>query len=254
MLTCRCCFGCLLSGLQVGDTVSVHVDYDRRSFIAPNHTMTHVLNYALRHTLLGNGKRAVVEYGAVVGRLFHIAVTHRLDTPHLTVVPSSMSACSLLLLEPTTDGLSQCDQKGSLVDSEKLRFDFSWPTALTPAQIAQVEGIVAERIRDALPVDAQLVPLAEASKITALRQVFGERYPDPVRVISVGQDVANLLANPADAQWMTYAIEFCGGTHLTNTAQAEDFVIVEESGIAKVRAVIVALCVARDGVAQCPAL
>jgi hypothetical protein len=42
--------------LQVGDTVSVHVDYDRRSFVAPNHTMTHVLNYALRHVLIGNGR------------------------------------------------------------------------------------------------------------------------------------------------------------------------------------------------------
>lgn len=67
------------------------------------------------------------------------------------------------------------------MDSEKLRFDFSWPTALTPAQTAEVEGIVVARIQAALPVHAQLVSLADATKITALRQVFGERYPDPVR-------------------------------------------------------------------------
>jgi alanyl-tRNA synthetase len=121
------------------------------------------------------------------------------------------------------------------VDTEKLRFDFSWPTALTPAQIAQVESIVVERIQAALPVHAQLVPLADASKIAALRQVFGERYPDPVRVISVGQDVQQMLADPTKSEWSNFAIEFCGGTHLTNTTQAEDFVIVEESGIAKVR-------------------
>jgi alanyl-tRNA synthetase len=52
----------------------------------------------------------------------------------------------------------------------------------------------------------------------------------------VGQDVNALLANPTDPAWSGYSIEFCGGTHLTNTTQAEDFVIVEESGIAKVSA------------------
>jgi len=80
----------------------------------------------------------------------------------------------------TGEGLQLCDQKGSLVDADKLRFDFSWSSALTPAQVASVEGIVNARIAAALPVHAQLVSLAEATKITALRQVFGERYPDPV--------------------------------------------------------------------------
>ena len=78
------------------------------------------------------------------------------------------------------EGLSLCDQKGSLVDAEKLRFDFSWSGALTPEQIASVESIVNQKIQSALPVHAQLVSLADATKITALRQVFGERYPDPV--------------------------------------------------------------------------
>ena len=53
-------------------------------------------------------------------------------------------------------------------------------------------------------------------------------------MISVGQNVGTLLNEPANPAWMDYSIEFCGGTHLTNTAQAEDFVMVEESGIAKV--------------------
>jgi hypothetical protein len=48
----------------VGDTVSVHVDYDRRSYIAPNHTMTHVLNYALRSVLVGNGASLLLLFGA----------------------------------------------------------------------------------------------------------------------------------------------------------------------------------------------
>jgi alanyl-tRNA synthetase len=219
--------------LQVGDTVSVHVDYDRRSFVAPNHTMTHVLNYALRHVLIGNGR--CFDYAArrVAGVLRSDACLER--CLYLCHTCSCLMWLLLCAAELTSEGLSQCDQKGSLVDTEKLRFDFSWPTALTPAQIAQVESIVVERIQAALPVHAQLVPLADASKIAALRQVFGERYPDPVRVISVGQDVQQMLADPTKSEWSNFAIEFCGGTHLTNTTQAEDFVIVEESGIAKVR-------------------
>lgn len=107
-------------------------------------------------------------------------------------------APNMLNTEVSSEGLSQCDQKGSLVDAEKLRFDFSWPCALTAAQTAQVEGIVNERIKAALPVHAQVVPLADATKITALRQVFGERYPDPVcdnhfKVIIVCEVVEFLL-------------------------------------------------------------
>jgi len=119
------------------------------------------------------------------------------------------------------------------VDEEKLRFDFSWNTALTVEQIASVEKVVQEMIATALPVYAQVVPFAEADKIVSLRKVFGEKYPDPVRVISVGESVENLISNPQNPSWSGLSIEFCGGTHLTNTNQAEDFVIVEESGIAK---------------------
>jgi alanyl-tRNA synthetase len=66
-----------------------------------------------------------------------------------------------------------------------------------------------------------------------LRSVFGERYPDPVRVLSVGVDVNDLVAQPDNAAWRGHSVEFCGGTHLTNTAQAEKFVLIEECGIAK---------------------
>lgn len=78
-----------------------------------------------------------------------------------------------------------------------------------------------------------MVGLEKAKKIAGLRAVFGEVYPDPVRVISVGQPVDTLLSNPANDEWASYSVEFCGGTHLTNTAQAESFVVVEETAIAK---------------------
>lgn len=78
-----------------------------------------------------------------------------------------------------------------------------------------------------------MVPLEEAKKISGLRAVFGEVYPDPVRVISVGQPVDKLLSDPSNEEWSQHSVEFCGGTHLTNTAQAESFVVVEETAIAK---------------------
>lgn len=178
------------SPLTIGTSVLCSVDYDRRSFVAPNHTMTHVLNYALKSTLVGNTE-------------------------------SSQETSAL------------CDQKGSLVDTEKLRFDFSWNGSLSNEQLAKVEGIVRDQIQSKMGVYTDVVPLADALKINGLRQVFGERYPDPVRVVSVGAKIEELLSNPSDAKWNKYSIEFCGGTHLTNTEEAEDFAIIEESGISK---------------------
>jgi alanyl-tRNA synthetase len=120
------------------------------------------------------------------------------------------------------------------VDEFKLRFDFSWNGPVSPQQLAEVEQICVERIETAVPVDAYVAPLEDAQKISSLRAVFGETYPDPVRVVSVSPTpVATILANPQDATWNQYSIEFCGGTHLTNTKEAQAFVLLNEEGIAK---------------------
>ena len=124
-------------------------------------------------------------------------------------------------------------QKGSLVDHEKTRFDFSHPKALTPAQIEQIERLVNEQIRAALPVHYQVVPQQQALQINGLRAVFGERYPEQVRVMSIGVPVAELLRNPTDSRWRRYSIEFCGGTHLKSTAEIGHFVITHEEAVAK---------------------
>ena len=80
---------------------------------------------------------------------------------------------------------------------------------------------------------AETVPLASARTVHSLRAVFGETYPDPVRVVSVGQAVPDLVADPENSAWMGYSVELCGGTHLKNTSAAGRFALLEEGSIAK---------------------
>ncbi|CAM9387610.1 unnamed protein product, partial [Choristocarpus tenellus] len=121
-----------------------------------------------------------------------------------------------------------CEQKGSMVDENKLRFDFSWPKALTPEQVSEVEKMVNDIIDRELAVHAYVAPLEQAGRIHSLRMVFGERYPDPVRMLSVGQEVPPMLEDPENPAWSSVSVEFCGGTHLNNTREAESFAILEE--------------------------
>jgi alanyl-tRNA synthetase len=125
------------------------------------------------------------------------------------------------------------EQKGSLVDGEKLRFDFVQPKALDDAELEKVETLVREAIAKKLPVYTQVAPLEQARAIHSLRAVFGEKYPPMVRVVSVGIPVTDLLAQPDNPQWRQYSIEFCGGTHLATSADAEDFVIIAEESVSK---------------------
>jgi alanyl-tRNA synthetase len=124
-------------------------------------------------------------------------------------------------------------QKGSLVDPEKLRFDFSHNKALTDEEIARVEELANKGISQNLPVYAEEGPQDLALKINGLRAVFGEKYPPKVRVVSIGVPVENLLADPANPQWRQYSIEFCGGTHLTNSSQIQKLVITAEESVSK---------------------
>ncbi|KAI1627421.1 alanyl-tRNA synthetase [Exophiala viscosa] len=134
------------------------------------------------------------------------------------------------LREVLGDGI---DQRGSLVAQEKLRFDFSHKAAVSDADLQKVEDISTEYIRQNCPVYAKEVPLTIAHEIAGLRAVFGETYPDPVRVVSVGVEVDDILKNVKDDRWKTVSIEFCGGTHVKATADIKDLVVLEESGIAK---------------------
>ena len=125
------------------------------------------------------------------------------------------------------------EQKGSLVAAEKLRFDFSHKSGVSDAELKDIEDKSTEYIRQNCGVYAQDVPLSIAREISGVRAVFGETYPDPVRVVSVGVEVEEILNNVQDARWRDISIEFCGGTHVQKTGDIKDLVILEESGIAK---------------------
>jgi alanyl-tRNA synthetase len=127
----------------------------------------------------------------------------------------------------------EADQKGSLVDDEKLRFDFSQASALTDEQVAAVEKQVNDDVAADLPVYARVVPQQDALRIKGLRAVFGEKYPPRVRVVSIGRPVDDLIADPENDSWADLSIEFCGGTHLSKTGDAEGFCIVSQEAVSK---------------------
>ncbi len=160
-------------------------------------------------------------------------VIGELDQKRRNGIEANHTATHLLnhaLREVLGDGV---DQKGSLVAPDRLRFDFSHGKPLTDEQTARVQSLVQKQIDADLPVHAETVPLQQGKQINGLRAVFGETYPDPVRVVSIGAPIADLLADPASAKWREFAIEFCGGTHLASTGQAEAFILTGEESVSK---------------------
>ena len=120
---------------------------------------------------------------------------------------------------------SHVEQKGSLVDADKTRFDFSHDKPLTADELAGVEMLVNKWTTEDKPVTARVMPLADAKRIDGVRAVFGEKYPDPVRVVIVSEHPDR----PAE----TESVEFCGGTHVARTGPIGLFKIVSQEGVAK---------------------
>ena len=106
-------------------------------------------------------------------------------------------------------------QAGSLVEPDRLRFDFTHFEAITPEQLARIDKIVNDAILEGYPVVTEVLPIEEAKKKGAIA-MFGEKYGDVVRVVEMGG----------------FSMEFCGGTHLDNTAKAGPFRIKSEGSIA----------------------
>ena len=124
-------------------------------------------------------------------------------------------------------------QRGSLVDETRTRFDFSHTGAVTVEEIEKIESMVREDIAADLAVNAAIADQEEAMGVHGLRAVFGEKYPPRVRVVSIGPTLEDLLADPTNAEWYNRSVEFCGGTHLKQTGEAEDFAITGEESVAK---------------------
>jgi alanyl-tRNA synthetase len=125
------------------------------------------------------------------------------------------------------------DQKGSLVAPEKLRFDFTSKGALTAEQLSGAQKICNDVVKQDLPVYYKDVSLTVAKSINGLRAVFGEVYPDPVRVVSIGADIDAMIAEPSNTEWSKYSVEFCGGTHVPRTSEIGSILLIEESAVSK---------------------
>ncbi|CAO1626857.1 unnamed protein product [Sympodiomycopsis kandeliae] len=125
------------------------------------------------------------------------------------------------------------DQKGSLVAPSKLRFDFSHKAGLSIPEVEKIEKITHEWIKKNVPVYGKEMDLETAKQIPGLRAVFGESYPDPVRVVVLEFNPEDILKDIENPKWASTSVEFCGGTHVAQTGDIKDFALVEEGGIAK---------------------
>ncbi len=115
-------------------------------------------------------------------------------------------------------------QKGSLVSPDRLRFDISHPKAMSAAELAQVEREVNERVRLNSPVTTRLMPTDQAIEAGAMA-LFGEKYGDEVRVVTMGGD-------DPDSPEKRYSVELCGGTHVQQTGDIGNVLVVGESAVA----------------------
>jgi len=118
------------------------------------------------------------------------------------------------------------EQKGSLVDESKTRFDFSHDRPVTGEELRAIERHVNRGIVLDQPVVAITMPLATAKELPGVRAVFGEKYPDPVRVVMIGAEKPEKVTHDN-------SVEFCGGTHLPSTGTIGYFKIQTQEGVAK---------------------
>jgi alanyl-tRNA synthetase len=179
--------------------------------------------FAVRDTVKKAGELHVHLGTLTHGRLrVGDAVELRIDVPRRLALRAHHSATHLLHQALRNRLGEHVTQKGSLVASDRLRFDFSHPRALTPEDIQAIEAEVNERIRVNDEVTTRLMAPEKAVEAGALA-LFGEKYGDEVRVLAMGG---------AGRGNRPYSVELCGGTHVRRTGDIGLFKIVSESAVA----------------------
>ena len=162
---------------------------------------------------LGN---AIAHKGLALSDLqLNMVVNAQIDVEHRHVVKLNHSATHLIHAALKNILGEHVNQKGSLVDAERLRFDFSHFEGMTKEQLSAVEAMVNQQIRANHSLQTQLMNLDDAKAAGAMA-LFGEKYDDDVRVVSMGG----------------FSMELCGGTHVQRTGDIGLFKIISESGIA----------------------
>jgi alanyl-tRNA synthetase len=169
-----------------------------------------------------------MHYGKMIEGILKLGdtVTAAIDTERRQAVARAHSATHLLDKALRTVLGDHVHQAGSLVEPDRLRFDFTHFSAMTVDELKQVAEEVNNAILSGYDVHTDVLPIEEAKKRGAIA-LFGEKYGDTVRVVDMGNG---------------YSVEFCGGTHLTNTAMAGPFRILSEfsvaSGVRRIEAVV----------------
>ena len=162
--------------------------------------------------------------GGKVGHVGHMVrgmfstgetVTLKVDPENRALTARNHSATHLLHKALRTVLGEHVEQAGSLVTKDRLRFDFTHFSAMTPEELKKVENLVNQEIRASLPVKTDVMSLEDARKTGAMA-LFGEKYGETVRVVRMGD----------------FSTELCGGTHVANTSEISYFKILSEAGIA----------------------
>lgn len=165
------------------------------------------------HVHQGVVQKGTLKIGDAVEANVDAQRRHKLETHH--------SATHLLHEALRHELGDHIAQKGSLVEPDRLRLDFSQPDPISAEQLAKITAAVREQIRGNTVINTRVMSLDEARE-TGARALFGEKYGDEVRVVSMGSK---------DAKGKAYSVELCGGTHVKNTGEIGAFRIVSESGV-----------------------